>query len=315
MAESAVLVLVGGAVVAIAAFIGVVLLPSVRSPTGKPVTITAAPPLATAEERSAQATPPLPTRVATPMVAGLQVSQITQPTNTTQPARIADVVQTTQPTPTIQPAQAAATSASASPVSAVLVPSAAPGPRTVLETLFSAGSQRGWPDNRTGVAWFATDGYHLRSQTPGRFVAIGVPDGRTFADAVVTLRYRKVDGPPGGGVGIIVRDQEPGQRDGLNQSGRFYVLEVSDTGSVGIWRRESDGWVELVAWTPSEAVQSAAEGNVLEARASGSRLTLRVNGQDTVSATDSALGPGGTGIFLGGDANEAVVEHLAVQTP
>ena len=97
--------------------------------------------------------------------------------------------------------------------------------------------------------------------------------------------------------------------------GHFYVLEVSDTGDVGMWRREADTWVELVPWTRSAAVRSAADGNLIEARASGSRLTLLVNGAEAAGATDSALGPGGIGVFLGGDDNEAILEHLAIQIP
>src|SRR6185436_1924944 len=126
---------------------------------------------------------------------------------------------------------------------------------------------------------------------PGRFVALAVPQTVPLENVLVALTYRKVAGPPGGGVGVILRDQEPGQRDGLNQNGRFYVLEVSDSGSVGIWRREADAWVELVPWTPTRPGLLAAEREtVLEAQAVGSRLQLRVNGEQTVGAGDSALG-------------------------
>jgi hypothetical protein len=165
------------------------------------------------------------------------------------------------------------------------------------------------------VAWFAPDGYHLRARTPGRFVALSVAQTSATGDVTTQLRYRKVAGPPGGGVGIILRDQATEPRTGADQTGRFYVLEVSDTGNVGIWRRDGDNWVDLVPWTASSAVQPAAAGNLLEARAEGSRLTLRVNGVEAAAATDATLGPGAVGIFLGGDDNEAVLDQLTVQTP
>jgi hypothetical protein len=165
------------------------------------------------------------------------------------------------------------------------------------------------------VAWFGPDGYHVRARTPGRFVALGVPQTSNTGEVSTQLRYKKLAGPPGGGVGIILRDQATQARDGQDQSGRFYVLEVSDTGNVGIWRRDGDTWVDLVPWTPSQAVQPASTGNVLEARAQGQRLTLTVNGVEAAAATDATLGPGSVGVFLGGDDNEAVLEQLTVQTP
>jgi hypothetical protein len=212
-----------------------------------------------------------------------------------------------QPTPT---ALVAAPTATAPPV-----PTATAGPRTVVDTRFNTGFQPGWPDNRAGVAWFANDGYHLRARTPGQFVALGVPQALPVGDVLVSLRYHKLSGPSGGGVGIILRDQDPRGRDGQSQSGRFYVLEVSDTGEVGIWRREANEWIDLVRWTHADVVQPAEQGNLLEARAVGGTLALRVNGQEAVSATDQTLSAGGVGVFLGGDDNEAILEQLAIQTP
>jgi hypothetical protein len=228
------------------------------------------------------------------------------------------------PAPTIAPTPAPTAAATLAPtVSPVVVagvdtapsPTVAPQPRSLLDVPFATRSQAGWPDDRDGVAWFAADGYHLLARTPGRFVAIGATRGPSLSDVLVSLSYRKVAGPQGGGVGLILRDQEPDRRNGLNQDGRYYVLEVSDRGEVGIWRREIDTWVELVPWTRSGAVRPAADGNLIEARAVGQRLTLLVNGTQTASATDSGLPQGGVGVFLGGDGNEAVLERLAVQAP
>jgi hypothetical protein len=289
---------VGVGVVVIVAILGLVFATKLLSPSLE--STTTAPPLAPSSEGSAQSTVPPPRSVATLAVSG---KQIAQPTQISQPTQAISLSAT--------PQQALAGAA----VSAVPSPSVAPGPQTVLDTRFESGGQQGWPDNREGVAWPAQDGYHLRARTPGRFVAVGVPGGPTVADVLVSLSYRKIDGPPGGGVGIILRDQEPVQRDGVSQTGHFYVLEVSDRGDVGMWRRDADAWVDLVPWTRSAAVRSAADGNLIEARASGSRLALLVNGAEAASATDSALGPGGIGVFLGGDDNEAILEHLAIQIP
>src|SRR5712692_9968956 len=61
--------------------------------------------------------------------------------------------------------------------------------------------------------------------------------------------FRKVGGPSSGGYGLIVRDQTVPPLDGLRQNGRFYVLEASDRGEIGIWRRDDDQWVDLLAWS------------------------------------------------------------------
>ena len=173
--------------------------------------------------------------------------------------------------------------------------------RTVLDERF-ADNRRGWPDDPQATAAFADGAYRLRARQPGRFVA-------------VTGMFRKVGGPPGGGYGLIVRDRGPGPRDGLYQGGQYYVLEVGDRGELGICRREGDHWVDLLPWTPSAAVRPGLAANELAVRAVGQRLTFFVNGVEVASRADPVLPDGGVGIFVGGDLNEVVAEHFAVQLP
>jgi hypothetical protein len=130
---------------------------------------------------------------------------------------------------------------------------------------------------------------------------------------VVTASFRKLDGPPGGGYGLIVRDAEPGQRDGRNQLGHFYVAEVGDQGNLGIWRRDGDHWVDLVPWTRSSAVHGGLAANQVQVRAIGQTLLLVVNGLEAARVEDDALGEGGVGLFVGGDGNLAVASTYQVQ--
>jgi hypothetical protein len=186
--------------------------------------------------------------------------------------------------------------------------------RTVLDERF-ADNRLNWPNGPGAPARFADGAYRLSAREPGRFVAIGAPIAAPLRDVVATARFRKVGGPPGGGYGLIVRDQDPGRRDGINQGGRYYVLEVGDRGELGIWRREAEHWVELIPWTPSDAVRPGDAANELTVRAVGQRLTFLVNGTAVASQADPVLPEGGVGIFVGGDFNEAVLEHLLIQTP
>jgi hypothetical protein len=169
-----------------------------------------------------------------------------------------------------------------------------------------------WPNDPGATAWLGADGYHLFARAFRRFVGVGIV-AQPVANARIAATFRKTGGPAGGGYGIILRDQTPDSRDGVNQGGRYYVLEVGDTGEVGIWRREQDHWVDLVPWTASAAVHTGEGENELLVTAKDDQLTLSVNGVDVATATDPTLAAGGVGVFLGGDQNQAVLTHLSVQ--
>jgi len=186
--------------------------------------------------------------------------------------------------------------------------------RTVFDERF-ADNGRGWPSNPQSTGWLGDNVYWLLARQPSQFVALGAPLGGALRDVVVTASFRKAGGPPGGGYGLIVRDQGPGPRDGSSQSGRYYVLETSDRGEVGIWRRENDRWIDLLPWTASEAVRQGAGTNQLIVQAIGQRLTFLVNGTQVASVTDDVLAEGGVGVFVGGDFNEVALESFRVQAP
>jgi hypothetical protein len=172
----------------------------------------------------------------------------------------------------------------------------------------------GWPNDPQGTAWFGDGGFRLSTRQAGRFVAVGVPLGAPASDVVVTAHLRKLNGPNGGGYGIILRDQGPADaRDGRSQDGQFLVLEVSDEGDVGIWQRDRSRWIDVLSWIHSEAVHVGSEPNELIARSIGSRLQLDVNGTRVADVTYTGLPPqGGVGIFAGGDLNEVVLDWLRI---
>jgi hypothetical protein len=136
-------------------------------------------------------------------------------------------------------------------------------------------------------------------------------DGRP-ANVAVKATFRKTGGPPGGGYGIILRDQQPAQHNGVYQGGQFYVAEVGDRGEFGIWRRDNDHWLDLISWTHSDAVHAGQTPNALEARASGSELQFLANGVELARVQDASLGPGGVGAFAGGDGNVVALTDFLV---
>jgi hypothetical protein len=225
-----------------------------------------------------------------------------------RPAATTSAAAQVEPAPTAAPAEIAAEPGPAPPEAPVASVSAT-GPRLVLDEAFDQ-PPPGWPDNAQGTTW---SGYTLAARQPSRFVAIGVPVPDLLRDVVVSAQFRKVGGPPGGGFGVILRNQSSSALDGVYQGGSYYVLEVGDRGEVGIWRRAEDHWVDLVPWTPAAGVRTGTQPNELVASAQGDRLSLTVNGVEVASATDATLTAGRVGVFTGGDFNEVVLEHLVVQ--
>jgi len=213
-----------------------------------------------------------------------------------------------------QPAQTAATGspAAAVPTGGNAQPAAA---ATRFDENFSTNAHN-WPSNPQGTAWLTGGSYRLIPRQAGQFVALGAPVADVPQDVVVSATFHKLSGtPPGGGFGIILRDQSPSSRDGTNQAGQYYVLEVGDKGEVGIWRRDTDHWVDLLAWQHADAVQVGTATNEMTASAIGNRLSLSVNGTTVVTRTDATLSTGGVGMLVGGDDNEVAVDRFSVQTP
>jgi hypothetical protein len=211
---------------------------------------------------------------------------------------------------------AVAGSAAGQPGSATpeVAPLRATAERTVLDERFTT-RRDGWPNDPQSVAWFAGGGYHLFARRPGQFVALAAPLDERFRDVTVNASFHKAGGPPGGGYGLIVRDQNPTARNGLDQGGRYYVFEVGDRGEVGLWRREDDRWIDIIPWTRSAAARAGTASNLLTVRAADQQLTFLVNGMPVISHTDTVLLEGGIGVFVGGDGNEVVLERLTVEVP
>lgn len=228
------------------------------------------------------------------------------------------------PTAAIDDLRVAPTEAPATPIQAptVLAAPAAPlvaaaAPANQLRVLvderfaFASGD---WPGDRNATIWRANGTYRLRASQPTQFVAVALPGTDTVGDAIVTASFHKTGGPAGGGYGLIVRDQGPGPRDGHNQVGHFYVFEIGDQGQFGVWLRDADRWVDLLTWTPSDAIKPGTASNELTVTAIGDRISFLINGIPVASQVDT-LHTGGVGIFTGGDGNEVAIEHLALRVP
>jgi hypothetical protein len=189
----------------------------------------------------------------------------------------------------------------------------AAGSRLLVAQGFGAFSQ--WPDDPAGTAWFAGGEYRLYARDAGSFVAVGVPLANPVGDVVVSAQFHKIGGPPGGGYGLIIRDQSPAsERDGRGQAGQYLALAVDDRGDFGIWQREQTRWIDIVPWTHSDVVHLDTAANALVVATHGSGLRFEVNGAVVADLTYEVLPTtGGVGIFVGGDLNQAALEWLRIE--
>ena len=201
----------------------------------------------------------------------------------------------------------------ATAVPAPTVVAQASAPKLLFNDYFSTNA--GWPSSPDGAASIINGTYRVAPAHAGQFVAIGAPITNLPADVIVDASFHKLGGPSGGGYGLIVRDQSTTPRDGNSQDGHYYVAEVGDKGDVGMWRRDGDHWVDLLAWQASDAVKPNSATNELTVRAVGNTLTLLVNGVQVTTRTDSTFTAGGVGLFVGGDGNQVAVDHFSIQTP
>jgi hypothetical protein len=258
--------------------------------------------------------PAVPTAAPTtgPTTAPTSVPLAQQGFVTLPPVVVEQPTSVPTPLPTLPPTLASRPTLAASLPSPTALP---PQPGQVLMNVrLAAGAADNWVDHRPYATWSA-GAYRLESKDRTRFVAVGVPINQVLSDVIVSATFRKTGGPPGGGYGLIVRDESPEPREGTNQVLNAYVLETGDLGEYGVWRRDGDHWIDLVPWTRSATVREGGSPNDLTVRAVGDRLTFTVNGSDLADVEDDTLSSGGVGLFVGGDDNQVGLDSFSVQIP
>jgi hypothetical protein len=217
------------------------------------------------------------------------------------------------------PVQVDVVRAAAQPPPALVPPPAAPAAPAafsapVFDEHFTSNDAR-WPSDPQGATLVTNGMYRITPRQAGQFVGVAAPAISVPADVLVNATFRKLGGPAGGGYGIIVRDQAEPPNDSLSQNGHYYVLEAGDKGEIGIWRRDSDHWVDLLPWQHSDAVKPGTATNELSVRAVGDTLSLVVNGTTVATRSDSTLVGGRAGVFVGGDGNQVAVSRFTIQAP
>ena len=142
-------------------------------------------------------------------------------------------------------------------------------------TLFDGSTLDGW--NVLGDAnWELADGA-VRADSGGGFLVTP----RSYGDFVLTLEFW-VDEPANSGIFIRCQDAES-VRD--NNS---YEVNIYDTRADQTYR--TGGIVHFAA--PSSIINAGGQWNTYEIRAEGTRLTVTLNGTQTVDMEDSTYADG-----------------------
>jgi hypothetical protein len=135
-------------------------------------------------------------------------------------------------------------------------------------------------------------------------------------DAQLSAQFHKIGGPPGGGYGLIFRDQSPStDRDGRAQTGSYLVAEIGDRGEVGMWQRDQTRWIDIVPWMHADAVHPDRASNALTVLLHGNAVQVLVNGDIVADLTyDRVPSVGGVGVFAGGDLNTVALDWLRIDS-
>ena len=259
--------LASGAVLGLAllAVAALVLVPRLNRglPTPPSASATQAPNAAPPTQADAAATAVRPIAAASP-VASTAAAPSARPAGSTAPAvTVAGTAAT--PAGSAGGPAAAASVIAASPV-ASLAPGAANAGQPLIDVRFANTASSNWLENPP-FAGFSDGAYRLQARQATRFVAVGAPVEQPLGDVVVSATFRKTGGPPGGGYGLIIRDQGPDPRDGVNQNLNAYVLEAGDRGRI---RRLASRRRPLGRPGAVDALRQRARGRIAQ-RSDGAR--------------------------------------------
>src|SRR5690606_26566051 len=107
--------------------------------------------------------------------------------------------------------------------------------------------------------------------------------GQNFADVMIDVQATQIIAPDNdnNGYGVMCRIQDDGKTG--------YLLRISGDGFASIYLAAEDGFVELAAWTATDAINLGNATNHIQVLCEGSRLALMVNDELVVEAEDDTL--------------------------
>lgn len=152
-----------------------------------------------------------------------------------------------------------------------------------------------------------SNGTYIISVTSPNMVLSGT-SGQNASDVIMKVTARVIQSTGKGDYGMICRQQEDRS---------YYAFEIREDGYASIWKNYSNTIVPLIDWQnfPFLAGRSAANFTVA---CIGDQLTLAVDGQTLLAASDSDFTAGDTGLAAGTLSNGgfiAAFDNFSLQSP
>jgi hypothetical protein len=187
-------------------------------------------------------------------------------------------------------------------------------PSTVLKDDFST---ENWPTGESAYGSFYEDGeYHMKGK-PKLYVFMFPLNSGTNGlanystkDATVKVTARNVDGhSPEYGYGLIVHGKM-NQKSSLDGYG--FLIYTGSTPMYEIVHFVDGEPTNVVKWTQSTLIRGGTNSNQIEVRATGSQLSMYVNGQFLNSITDTANTTDGYAGFYTSETNEVAFDDMEI---
>lgn len=131
--------------------------------------------------------------------------------------------------------------------------------------------------------------------------------GDDFTDFSLSVKARKIKGPDNWGYGLVFRHQ--GDVDNT------YEFAVSGNGMYYIGKVVGGDYKDIVPWTNSSDVQQGNATNELTVTASGSSITVFINGVKQTTITDNAFSSGRVGLLTYSDVETAFDDFKVESAP
>ncbi len=144
----------------------------------------------------------------------------------------------------------------------------------------------GWEvgDYETGDVGYGDGYYYVTSEGQGNLMW-GLA-GQNFADVMIDVQATQFSAPNNNnnGYGVMCRIQDDGKTG--------YLLRISGDGFASIYLAAEEEFVELAAWTATDAINQGNATNHIQALCEGSRLALMVNDELVLDVEDDTLTEG-----------------------
>jgi len=168
-------------------------------------------------------------------------------------------------------------------------PTAPPETATELFTDAFAAPTAAWArfDTTASAAYVQQGEFYLEDRGRGNSVYTQLL-GQNFADVVIQVTVRYVEGTQDNWMGVLCRQQD---------EENYYLFAISADGYYLMLKVENGSSTPLEGPTATEAINTGLTENTLEARCEGETLTLRLNDTLTVTHTDSSFQEGAVALF------------------